>query len=179
MNASLTRRGLLGAAASLALAPAFAAPSASLHDDGAAPEFAGIERWFNSPPLTMAALRGRVVLVDFWTYGCINCLHTLPFINRWARDFAGDGLVVVGVHTPEFAFERSAANLQAAMERFGVKHPVAQDNRYATWRAYDNQYWPAHYLVDRNGRIQYKHFGEGEYERTEATLRALLARPKA
>jgi thiol-disulfide isomerase/thioredoxin len=152
-----------------------AATVPSLHDEGSAPEFAGIERWLNSAPLTMASLRGKVVLVDFWTFGCVNCLRTLPHVNRWAATYREAGLVVVGVHTPEFPFERSTANVEAAIGRLGVKHPVAQDNRYATWKAYGNRYWPAHYLVDAQGRIQYKHFGEGEYDRTEAVIRHLLA----
>lgn len=185
--AAPSRRALLGtllsagATAGLAgllpgrMARAAAAAAPSFHDEGPAPEFAGIEQWLNSPPLTLAGLRGQVVLVDFWTYSCINCLRTLPHVNRWAETYRAQGLVVVGVHTPEFAFERSTRNLQTAMQRFGVKHPVAQDNRYATWKAWRNQYWPASYLVDARGRIQYKHFGEGEYDRTEAAIRALLA----
>lgn len=153
--------------------------AASLHDHGSAPEFAGIEQWLNSPPLTMAGLRGQVVLIDFWTYGCVNCQRTLPHVNRWAAQYRERGLTVVGVHTPEFPFERPTRNVQAAMERLGVKHPVAQDNRYATWKAYANRYWPAHYLVDAQGRIQYRHFGEGDYDRTEAAIQALLGRRKA
>ena len=155
--------------------PGIASAAPSLHDHGNAPEFSGIDQWLNSPPLTMAGLRGKVVLIDFWTYACINCLRTLPHINRWAATYRDQGLVVVGVHTPEFPFERSTSNLQTAMKRFGVKHPVAQDNSYRTWKAYDNKYWPATYLVDANGRIQYRHFGEGEYAQTEAAIRALLA----
>ena len=144
-------------------------------DFGAAPEFTGIERWLNSEPLTLAQLRGRVVLVDFWTYACINCIRTLPHVNRWAELYTPQGLTVVGVHTPEFPFERTTSNVEVALRRHGVKHPVAQDNRYGTWRAYSNQYWPAAYLIDAQGRIRYKHFGEGEYDRTEAVIRALLA----
>ncbi|MGC1172277.1 thioredoxin family protein [Polaromonas sp.] len=160
----------------LALSAGHAAHAApSFYDHGSAPEFAGIDQWLNSPPLTMAGLRGKVVLIDFWTYACVNCLRTLPYINRWARLYRQEGLVVVGVHTPEFPFERSTANLQTAMQRFSVKHPVAQDNSYRTWKAYDNKYWPATYLVDANGRIQYRHFGEGEYEQTESAIRVLLA----
>jgi thiol-disulfide isomerase/thioredoxin len=179
---SLPRRSFLLSAASAAFLPAaFAAPPASapragaLPDFGAAPEFAGIERWLNSEPLSMARLRSRVVLVDFWTYACVNCVRTLPHVNRWAARYEAEGLTVVGVHTPEFPFERSASNLEAAIRRLGVRHAVAQDNRYATWKAYDNQYWPATYLVDARGRIRYKHFGEGEYERTESVIQALLA----
>jgi thiol-disulfide isomerase/thioredoxin len=173
---SPNRRTLLAAALGAIAAPhAATAPRASLHDHGAAPEFTGIEQWLNSPPLTMAGLRGQVVLVDFWTYSCINCVRTLPHVNRWAERYEAAGLTVVGVHTPEFPFERSTRNVQAAMQRLGVRHPVAQDNRYATWKAFDNRYWPATYLVDARGRIRYKHFGEGEYGRTEGAIQALLA----
>jgi thiol-disulfide isomerase/thioredoxin len=140
----------------------------------AAPEFSGIERWLNSPPLSMQSLRGKVVLVDFWTYTCINCTRTLPHVKSWHEKYKDKGLVVVGVHTPEYPFERATANVQAAIKRFGIAYPVAQDNRYATWQAYSNQYWPAVYLIDRQGRIAYTHFGEGAYEQTEARIRALL-----
>jgi thiol-disulfide isomerase/thioredoxin len=169
------RRAFLASALALAAGPALAGAAPGLHDYGAAPEFTGIEQWLNSPPLTLAGLRGKVVLVDFWTYSCINCLRTLPHVNRWADTYSAQGLVVVGVHTPEFPFERSTANVQTAMRRFGVKHPVAQDNRYATWKAWSNQYWPASYLIDARGRLRYKHFGEGRYEQTEAAIRTLLA----
>lgn len=181
---SFQRRTFLASAASVAAAVAAPAlphaagstvQAATLPDFGAAPEFTGIERWLNSEPLTLAQLRGRVVLVDFWTYACINCIRTLPHVNRWAELYTPQGLTVVGVHTPEFPFERTTSNVEVAMRRHGVKHPVAQDNRYGTWRAYSNQYWPAAYLIDAQGRIRYKHFGEGEYDRTEAVIRALLA----
>lgn len=172
----LRRRTLLRGMAAIAAVPALAhAAAPSFYDHGPAPEFTGIDRWFNSPPLTLAGLRGQVVLVDFWTYSCINCLRTLPHLNRWAAQYKPQGLVVVGVHTPEFAFERSATNVLRAMARFGVKHPVAQDNAYATWKAYDNQYWPAKYLIDRRGRIQRRQFGEGGYAEMEAAIRGLLA----
>jgi thiol-disulfide isomerase/thioredoxin len=171
---ALSRRAVLGAMLALAAgARAVAAPA--LHDYGTAPEFAGIDQWLNSPALTLSGLRGKVVLVDFWTYSCINCLRTLPYVNRWAETYKAQGLVVVGVHTPEYAFERSTGKLQTAMRRFGVKHPVAQDNHYATWKAYDNQYWPAIYLVDARGQIRFKQFGEGRYQETEAAIQALLA----
>jgi len=176
MQTPINRRDFAAAlGATLALPALAAAPS--LYDWGPAPEFAGIEQWLNSPPLTMAGLRGKVVLVDFWTYSCINCLRTLPYVNRWAEQYREQGLVVVGVHTPEFPFERSTSNVQTAMKRFGVKHPVAQDNRYATWKAYSNQYWPAEYLVDKRGRVMRKHFGEGGYAEMEAAIRMLLAQP--
>jgi len=171
------RRAFLGTLLALSAGqlPGIANAAPSFYDHGNAPEFAGIDQWLNSPPLTMAGLRGKVVLIDFWTYSCINCLRTLPHINRWARNYRQEGLVVVGVHTPEFPFERSTSNVQTAMQRFGVKHPVAQDNSYRTWKAYNNKYWPATYLVDANGRIQYQHVGEGDYEETEAAIRVLLA----
>ena len=175
------RRAFLASMAAALAAPGLAyaagpvSPAAALPDLGAAPEFTGIERWLNSEPLSLAQLRGRVVLVDFWTYACINCIRTLPHVNRWAEQYTPQGLTVVGVHTPEFPFERPTANVEAAMRRHGVKHPVAQDNRYGTWKAYGNQYWPATYLIDAQGRIRYKHFGEGEYERTEGVIRTLLA----
>ena len=175
---TLARRTFLAALASLPLATSRAA-SDGLQDWGAAPELRGLQRWFNSDPLTLAGLRGRAVLIDFWTHACINCLRTLPHVNRWAASYAPQGLVVIGVHTPEFSFERSAANVERAIRRHGVKHPVAMDNDYATWHAYGNQYWPAHYLIDRAGRIRYRHFGEGDYDRTEAAIRAVLAQPAA
>jgi cytochrome c biogenesis protein CcdA/thiol-disulfide isomerase/thioredoxin len=142
---------------------------------GAAPEFAGTQRWFNTAPLTMAALRGRVVLLDFWTYTCINCLRTLPYLKAWDARYRRQGLTIVGVHTPEFAFERRASNVSAAIDRQGLRYPVVQDNEYGTWNAYGNQAWPAHYLIDALGRVRYVHLGEGSYKETEAAIRALLA----
>ena len=143
----------------------------------AAPEFAGIERWFNSAPLTMASLRGRVVLVDFWTFGCVNCLHTVPHVERWHERYRDQGLVVVGVHTPEFGFERSADNLRDALQRLGIRYPVAQDNGYQTWNAWHNRYWPAQYLIDREGRVVMRHVGEGDEEEIERAIRDALKRP--
>jgi cytochrome c biogenesis protein CcdA/thiol-disulfide isomerase/thioredoxin len=142
---------------------------------GAAPEFADTQRWFNTAPLTIAGLRGRVVLLDFWTYTCINCLRTLPYLKAWDARYRQQGLTIVGVHTPEFAFERKASNVSAAIARQGLRYPVVQDNEYGTWNAYGNQAWPAHYLVDARGRVRYVHLGEGSYEETEAAIRALLA----
>lgn len=147
----------------------------AFYDYGPAPEFAGIDNWINTEPLTMAGFGGKVVLVDFWTYSCINCLRTLPQIIGWHDKYKDKGLVVVGVHTPEFAYERERANLQTAIGRLGVKYPVAQDNHYATWKAYDNEYWPALYLIDQRGRVVLKHFGEGEDGHIEDAIRALLA----
>lgn len=171
---AFSRRRLLGGIAALAAAPAFAAPGFT--DLGAAPEFAGITQWLNSPPLTLAGLRGQVVLVDFWTFGCVNCIRTLPYVNGWAGRYGGQGLVVVGVHTPEFVFERSTRNLQTAMQRHGVMHPVAQDNAYATWKAFGTQYWPSRYLIDRRGRIVMRQFGEGGYGQMESAIQALLVK---
>ncbi|QET04488.1 thioredoxin family protein [Cupriavidus pauculus] len=147
-------------------------------DQGKAPEFAGIDKWLNSPPLKMEQLRGKVVLVDFWTYSCINCVNTLPYVKQWYEKYKDKGLVVVGVHTPEFPFEKSTSNVEAAIKRFGITYPVAQDNNYATWSAYSNQYWPATYLIDADGKIVYKHYGEGAYAETESVIQKLLAERK-
>jgi thiol-disulfide isomerase/thioredoxin len=140
-----------------------------------APEFAGIANWINSPPLTMQQLRGKVVLVDFWTFECINCLHVLPYVKAWHQKYKEQGLVVVGVHTPEFAAEHQLDFLQAAVKRNGITFPVAQDNEYKTWNAWENRFWPAFYLVDKKGEVAYTHFGEGDYAQTEAQIRKLLA----
>jgi thiol-disulfide isomerase/thioredoxin len=142
-----------------------------------APEFTGIEKWLNSEPLTMESLRGKVVLVDFGTYTCINCIRTLPYVTSWHQKYKDQGLVVVGVHTPEFTYERSTPNVEKALQSFGITYPVAQHNRYATWTAYSNQYWPAAYLIDKQGKVVYTHFGEGRYKETEAEIQRLLAQP--
>jgi thiol-disulfide isomerase/thioredoxin len=131
--------------------------------------------WINSPPLTAEGLRGRVVLVQFWTYSCINWIRTAPYVRAWAEKYRQQGLVVIGVHSPEFEFERQLAKVRWAAERFGVEYPVAVDNEYAIWRAFDNRYWPALYLIDGQGRIRHRHFGEGEYERSERIIQELLA----
>jgi cytochrome c biogenesis protein CcdA/thiol-disulfide isomerase/thioredoxin len=145
---------------------------------GVAPEFVDNQRWFNTPggkPLTLRSLRGRVVLVDFWTYSCINCLRTLPYLTAWDKKYRKDGLTIVGVHSPEFPFEKEASNVEEAIERNGIRYPVAQDNELATWSAYGNQYWPAEYFIDAQGRVRYAHFGEGEYGKKEQIIRQLLA----
>jgi cytochrome c biogenesis protein CcdA/thiol-disulfide isomerase/thioredoxin len=145
---------------------------------GRAPDSTGNDRWFNTPanaPLELGGLRGRVVLVDFWTYTCINCIRTLPYLRAWDGRYRDNGLTIVGVHTPEFAFEREADNVREAIAANRLRYPVAQDNEYATWSAWGNQYWPAKYLIDARGRVRYAHFGEGAYEETEAAIRALLA----
>jgi cytochrome c biogenesis protein CcdA/thiol-disulfide isomerase/thioredoxin len=151
-----------------------ASNGSDLTDLGAAPEFTGIDHWLNSKPLTLADLRGKVVLVDFWTYSCINCIRTLPYVEGWYQKYASHGFVVVGVHSPEFAFEHDTGNVSAAIARFGITYPVAQDNEFSTWNAYNNEYWPAHYLIDATGHIRAEHFGEGDYDGTEADIRALL-----
>jgi cytochrome c biogenesis protein CcdA/thiol-disulfide isomerase/thioredoxin len=145
---------------------------------GKAPEFVGNQQWFNTPgdkPLTLSGLRGRVVLVDFWTYSCINCIRTLPYLKSWDAKYRKDGLTIVGVHTPEFPFEREAGNVETAIEENGIRYPVAQDNDQATWNAYGNQYWPAEYFIDARGNVRYVHFGEGEYKEKEQVIRDLLA----
>ena len=141
---------------------------------GTAPEFTGISAWLNSPPLTLESLRGKVVLVQFWTYSCINCVRTLPYVTKWYDTYKDKGFVVVGVHTPEFAFERETANVETAIKRFGIKYPVAQDNQYRTWRAFGNQYWPAGYLIDKSGTIVATQFGEGGYQQMENTIARLV-----
>jgi thiol-disulfide isomerase/thioredoxin len=141
---------------------------------GAAPELAGTGRWFNSKPLTLRSLRGKVVLVDFWTYTCINCIRTLPFEKRLDERYRKAGLVVLGVHTPEFSFEKNAGNVAAAIRQNGLRYPIVQDNDYGTWNAFGNQYWPAKYLIDATGQVRYTHFGEGEYDKTEQAVRGLL-----
>lgn len=139
-----------------------------------APEIRGVGAWINSEPLRIADLRGKVVLVDFWTYSCINCQRTQPYLNAWYKKYADDGLVIIGMHAPEFAFERVKSNVQRAVDDAGIKYPVALDNDFATWQAYDNQYWPAKYLIDKNGQVRYTHFGEGKYDKTEKAIQALL-----
>ena len=141
---------------------------------GMAPSLNGATQWINSPALSMAELRGKVVLVDFWTYSCINCLRTLPYLKAWDAKSRDEGLVIIGVHAPEFAFEKDIHNVEQAVHDLGVKYPVAIDNEYAIWNAYKNEYWPAHYLIDAQGRIREQHFGEGAYQETEQMIRTLL-----
>ena len=163
---------------SLALPRGKAAPAAAYEDLGQAPEFTDNERWFNTTagrPISLRSLRGRVVLVDFWTYTCINCLRTFPAIRAWDERYRAKGLTIAGVHTPEFAFERKAANVERAIAQNELRYPVAQDNAYGTWNAWGNRYWPAKYLIDARGRVRYTHFGEGDYDQTEKAIRALLA----
>jgi thiol-disulfide isomerase/thioredoxin len=142
--------------------------------EGTMPELNGAVAWLNSPPLTRASLRGKVVVVDFWTYSCINCLRSLPYIEAWAQKYKDHGLVVLGVHAPEFAFEKDVANVKNAVAALGVTYPVAVDSNLAIWQAFNNEYWPAHYFVDAQGRIRAHHFGEGEYDKSEKVIQTLL-----
>lgn len=143
-------------------------------DEGKMPAFSGVTQWLNSPPLTAESLKGKVVLVDFWTYSCINCLRTLPYIKAWSEKYQSAGLVVIGVHTPEFGFEKDLGNIEKAVQDLGIKYPVAVDNDYAVWNAYGNEYWPAHYFIDREGHVRHHHFGEGDYAESEKILQELL-----
>lgn len=144
----------------------------------AMPEFQGISRWWNTPgdePLTPESLKGKVVMVDFWTYSCINCIRTQPVLRAWWKAYEDKGLIIIGVHTPEFAFEKDPANVEKALRKAGLNYPIALDAAYGTWNAYGNRFWPAAYLFDRQGQLRYTHFGEGEYDTTEHAIRELLA----
>jgi cytochrome c biogenesis protein CcdA/thiol-disulfide isomerase/thioredoxin len=173
-----------GSASTVKVAPKNASEASLLADArklpgiGTAPEFTETEDWFNTPgdrPLTLSSLRGRVVLIDFWTYTCINCIRTLPYLKAWDAAYRKDGLTIVGVETPEFAFEHDASNVKDAIDQFGLRYPVVQDNNMGTWNAYGNEYWPADYLIDAKGQVRYATFGEGDYDKTETAIRALLA----
>jgi cytochrome c biogenesis protein CcdA/thiol-disulfide isomerase/thioredoxin len=143
--------------------------------EGALPPLSGAVEWLNSPPLTREALKGKVVLIDFWTYSCINCLRAIPYVRAWAEKYKDQGLVVIGVHSPEFAFEKSVGNVKKAVSDLKIGYPVAVDSNYAIWRAFGNQYWPAHYFIDGEGRIRHHHFGEGDYDESEQVIQQLLA----
>jgi thiol-disulfide isomerase/thioredoxin len=166
------------AATATAASSSLDAHTPSLPDLGTAPNFTGTQDWWNTPgnrPLSLAGLRGRVVLVDFWTYTCINCIRTLPYLEAWDAKYRSQGLTIVGIEAPEFSFEKSASNVDSAIKQFGIKYPVVQDNNLATWNAWGNQYWPADYLIDDKGQVRYTAFGEGDYATTEAAIRSLLA----
>jgi cytochrome c biogenesis protein CcdA/thiol-disulfide isomerase/thioredoxin len=150
-------------------------PGQPLAIEGQLPSLSGAVEWLNSPPLTAEGLRGKVVLIDFWTYSCINCLRSIPYVRAWAEKYKSQGLVVIGVHAPEFAFEKNLANVRKATKDLGVDYPVAVDNDFAIWRAFKNQYWPAHYFIDAQGRVRHHHFGEGEYDKSERVIQQLLA----
>ncbi|HEY6916029.1 MAG TPA: cytochrome c biogenesis protein DipZ [Allosphingosinicella sp.] len=167
----LTRRLGIGSMPNAERSPDLTRP---LPVEGRMPPLDGITAWLNSPPLTREQLKGKVVLIDFWTYSCINCIRSIPYVRAWAERYGPEGLVVIGVHAPEFAFEKDIGNVRKAIADLGIRYPVALDNDYAVWRAFSNQYWPAHYFIDAEGRIRYHHFGEGEYDRSEQVIRALL-----
>jgi thiol-disulfide isomerase/thioredoxin len=152
--------------------PAAATPAPS---EAMMPPLDGATAWINSEPLTAASLRGKVVVIDFWTYSCINCLRAIPYVRAWYEKYKDKGLVVIGVHTPEFAFERNTANVQRAVKDLKIGYPVAVDSDYAIWRAFDNNYWPAHYFIDAQGRLRHHHYGEGEYDESERVIQKLLA----
>jgi cytochrome c biogenesis protein CcdA/thiol-disulfide isomerase/thioredoxin len=156
------------------LAASAAEPLPALADEGALPDLGGAVGWINSPPLSSKSLRGKVVLVDFWTYSCINCLRALPYVEGWSEKYKDAGLVVIGVHTPEFAFEKERANVEKAVRDLKVTYPVAIDSNYGIWQAFHNEYWPAHYFIDGKGRIRYHHFGEGDYAESERVIQELL-----
>src|SRR5687767_12518227 len=147
----------------------------TLRDFGEAPDFQQIALWVNSAPLSIEALRGKVVVLDFWTYSCVNCLRTLPHVKEWYSTYRDDGLVIVGVHTPEFSFERVPDNVRREVDSLGIEYPVALDNEFGTWNAWENRYWPAKYFIDRRGHVRFAHFGEGEYTESEEVIRTLLA----
>ncbi len=146
----------------------------ALPDEGPMPELSGAVAWLNSPPLTRDGLRGKVVVIDFWTYSCINCLRALPYVEGWAAKYKGAGLVVIGVHTPEFAFEKERSNVEQAVRDLKITYPVAIDSNYKIWQAFHNEYWPAHYFIDGKGQIRHHHFGEGEYDESERIIQELL-----
>ena len=152
-----------------AIAPAVKLPGRQI------PEIQGIETWLNSVPIKLSEQKGKVILLQFWTFGCINCQRTLPSIIKWHQDYASQGLLVVSIHAPEFAFERSINNVKKAVQQRGITYPVAIDNNFITWKAFDNQYWPHLFLADRQGVLRYDHIGEGAYEQTEQKIRELLA----
>jgi thiol-disulfide isomerase/thioredoxin len=171
------RRRFLGAAAMTVAAASLGTirPVVQLPTEGELPSLGSAAAWLNSPPLTVAGLRGKVVLVDFWTYTCINWLRQLPYVRAWGEKYKDKGLVVIGVHAPEFAFEKNVDNVRRAAKDMRVDYPIAVDSDHAIWRAFKNQYWPALYFVDARGRIRHHHFGEGEYERSETVIQQLLA----
>jgi cytochrome c biogenesis protein CcdA/thiol-disulfide isomerase/thioredoxin len=159
---------------SMMMSKAGSTTTGSLPVEGQLPSLEGATSWLNSPPLTRDGLRGKVVVIDFWTYSCINCLRSLPYVKGWYEKYKDHGLVVIGVHAPEFAFEKDLNNVRGAVHDLGVTYPVALDNNYALWRGFDNQYWPAHYFIDAEGRIRGHHFGEGDYPESERVIRELL-----
>ncbi len=143
-----------------------------------APELQGITGWFNSPPLTLQSLKGKVVLLDFWTYGCPYCVYSMPHLNDWYNKYNAQGLVIIGVHSPEYLFEEKLQNIQDAINKYGIQYPIAVDNTSQSWKEYNGQYWPTTYLIDKNGNVVYQHLGQGGYEVTENNIRILLSEPE-
>ena len=174
VNTAKAEEHLIGAFEPAVLTSGAAEPQPALEDEGPMPDLDGAAGWLNSPPLSKKSLRGKVVLIDFWTYSCINCLRALPYVEGWAAKYKDAGLVVIGVHTPEFAFEKERANVEKALRDLKVTYPVALDNDYKIWQAFNNRYWPAHYFIDGKGRIRHHHFGEGEYAESERVIQELL-----
>jgi thiol-disulfide isomerase/thioredoxin len=175
--------GLVGAGTAAALGlrtpkeestPIAATPTKPESSGNPLPEFQGIQQWLNSEPLSIADLKGNVVLIQFWTFACINCQRTLPYITKWHRQYAVQGLKVIGIHTPEFVFERDPNNIRQALQKHQITYPVLIDNDYKTWKAYQNEYWPHLFLADRRGVLRYDHIGEGAYDTTEQTIQQLL-----
>src|SRR5271170_1074899 len=159
--------------------PVAATDQVQLSNEGPFPSLDGAVAWLNSPPLTRESLKGKVIVIDFWTYSCINCLRAIPYVEAWAQKYKNDGLVVIGVHTPEFAFEKDQANVAKAVKDLKITYPVAIDSNYAIWKAFNNEYWPAHYFIDAQGTIRYHHFGEGEYDKSEEVIQQLLKEKNA
>ncbi|HXX28213.1 MAG TPA: cytochrome c biogenesis protein DipZ [Terriglobales bacterium] len=174
VNTAKAEEHLIGALEPAVLTTSAGEPQPALDDEGPMPELDGAAGWLNSPPLSKKSLRGKIVLIDFWTYSCINCLRALPYVEGWAAKYKDAGLVVIGVHTPEFAFEKERANVEKALRDLKVTYPVALDNDYKIWQAFNNRYWPAHYFIDGKGRIRHHHFGEGEYAESERVIQELL-----
>jgi thiol-disulfide isomerase/thioredoxin len=170
---------LAGISLALALFASLGAASVSSTGQGAMPSLAGAVEWLNSPELSTESLRGKVVLVDFWTYDCGNCRRALPYVNAWAKKYAADGLVVIGVHTPEYAHEKISANVRQQVRQLGIEYPVAIDSQNRIWNAFHNQFWPAHYLIDARGQVRYSHFGEGSYAEQEQAIQSLLQEKEA
>jgi cytochrome c biogenesis protein CcdA/thiol-disulfide isomerase/thioredoxin len=177
VNTAAAEEHLIRALGAPKLAPTNASaaePQPALPDEGPMPELSGAVAWLNSPPLTRDGLRGKVVVIDFWTYSCINCLRALPYVEGWAAKYKDAGLIVIGVHTPEFAFEKERSNVEQSVRDLKITYPVAIDSNYKIWQAFNNEYWPAHYFIDGKGRIRHHHFGEGEYDESERVIQELL-----
>ena len=184
-SASCWRKITLSAVAAVAVLLSCSIPLLEAQDTssivGSSPLYglSGATGWINSPPLTAKQLKGKVVLVDFWAYSCINCLRAVPYVRAWAEKYKDSGLVVIGVHTPEFDFEKQLPNVQKAVQKFAIPYPVALDSNHAIWDAFHNEYWPAHYFIDATGKVRFEHFGEGDYDQSERWIQQLLAEARA